>query len=242
MPTSQSLSYPVRLPEQVQEDALRLLDASREVINATVVALWPRLDEFGARDATYAYKQVSVLIAPRDPHGERQWRCEAEAAGRILRAQAHRKQQFARIMPLLSEGMIEPKSEHRRAGKNRKAIKQALAGLREEDSDGGSEIELQGLIEQCCNYYLTHGCFPPCYEEMQPIPVLKVGILPYAADDGGDQGQAYHLHLDPEKRLASFAFRFPEATGSWRRTLACPELLLPLPDPGVARLQEGVAL
>ena len=242
MPTPQSLSYPIRLPDPVQADALRLLDVSREVINATVTALWPQLDAFGTREATYAYQQVSALFVSSDPHGARQWRCEAEQAGRILRAQAHRKQRFARILPLLSVGMIEPKTEHRRAGKNRKAIKQALASLREDDSDGGSEVELQGLIEQCCNFYLKNGCFPACSEEMQPIPVLKVGLLPYAADDGGDQGQAYHLHLDPEKRLASFAFRFPDAVGRWRRTWACPELLLPLPDPLVERLREGVAL
>ena len=35
----QSLSYPIRLPDGMQADALRLLDVSRSVINATVVAL-----------------------------------------------------------------------------------------------------------------------------------------------------------------------------------------------------------
>jgi hypothetical protein len=34
------------------------------------------------------------------PHGDRQWRCEAEQAGRILCAQASRKQQFTLILPL----------------------------------------------------------------------------------------------------------------------------------------------
>src|SRR5690348_7147832 len=85
------------------------------------------------------------------------------------------------------------KAEHTRAGKNRKTIKAALACLRDEDSDGDSAVELQGLIEQACNYYLAHGCFPETYEEMQPIPVLKVGILPYAADDGGEQCQAHRF-------------------------------------------------
>jgi len=138
MPTPQPLSYPIRLPDPVQEDALRLLDVSREVINATVTALWPRLDEFGTRETTYAYQQVTALIAPREPHGSRQWRCEAEQAGRILRAQAHRKERFARILSLLSAGMIEPQTEKKPARQNRKAIKQALAALREDDSDGAA--------------------------------------------------------------------------------------------------------
>ena len=125
----QSLSYPLRLPDEIQADALRLLDVSREVINLTVTALWDRLDEFTTRTNTYAYKQVEEMIAPPLAHGHRQWRCEAEQAGRILRGQAERKQQFALIAPLLEQGMIQPKTETKRAGKNRKTIKQALTRL-----------------------------------------------------------------------------------------------------------------
>jgi putative transposase len=84
----QSLSYPLRLPNDVQEDALRLLDVSREVINATVAALWDRLDEFGERESQYAYKQVTAMMGSPAFHGDRQWRCQAEQAGRILRGQA----------------------------------------------------------------------------------------------------------------------------------------------------------
>jgi hypothetical protein len=123
-------------------------------------------------------------------YGDRLWRCQAEQAGRILRGQAERKKHFALILPLLEQGMILPKTEHTRAGKNRRTIKAALACLREEDSDGGSTVELQSLIEQACNFYLAHGCFPDTYEDMQAIPVLKVGILPYAGDDGGALSQA----------------------------------------------------
>jgi putative transposase len=138
--------------------------------------------------------------------------------------------------------MIEPQTEKKASGKNRQAIKQALNDLHESDSDGGSAVELQSLIEQCCNFYLKVGRFPAFYEEMQPIPVLKVGILPYAADDGGDKGQAYHLRLDPEKRVVFFAFRFPDATGRWSRKWAEPEMVLTLPDPVVERLQGGTSL
>ena len=144
----QPLSYDLRLPDAVQAAALRLLDGSRTVINATVAALWNRLDEFGERETKYAYKQVTAMMGSPAFHGDRQWRCEAEQAGRILRGQAARKKQFALILPLLEQGMLLRQTEHKRAGKNRKAIKAALADLREEGSDGGSAVELQSLIEQ----------------------------------------------------------------------------------------------
>ena len=54
MAATQPLSYPIRLPDAAQQDALRLLDVSREVINATVAALWPQLDAFGTRDTAFA--------------------------------------------------------------------------------------------------------------------------------------------------------------------------------------------
>ena len=239
---TQTLSYPIRLPDIAQENALRLLDVSRQVINATVVALWDRLDDFGTRDSAYAYKQVSKYMGSPQYHGDRQWRCEAEQAGRILRGQAERKKHFALILPLLEAGMIEPKTEKKRAGKNRKAIKQALASLREENADGGSAVELQSLIEQSCNFYLKNGCFPETYEEMQEIPLLKVGILPYAGDDGGACGQAYRLRFDVEAQCCYFAFRCPDETGEWRCTWTEPQMCLPLPDPVVERLQAGATL
>src|SRR5215471_18772692 len=43
--TVQPLSYDVRLPDEAQTDALRLLDASRAVVNALLICLWPQLDE-----------------------------------------------------------------------------------------------------------------------------------------------------------------------------------------------------
>jgi putative transposase len=240
--TVQPLSYELRLPDAVQAAALRLLDASREVINATVAALWERLDDFVERETKYAYKQVTAMIGSSEPHGDRQWRCEAEQAGRILRGQAKRKKQFAFLLPLLEAGMIQPQTEKKPAGKNRTAIKAALASLREENSDGGSAVELQSLIEQACNFYLQHGCFPDTYEEMQPIPVLKVGILPYAGDDGGEHGQAYRFRLDLERHCCYFAFRAPDQIGQWSSSWTEPQTQLPLPDPAVEHLQVGESL
>jgi hypothetical protein len=238
----QSLSYPIRLPDGAQADALRLLDVSRAVINATVAALWDRLDDFGERETKYAYKQVTAMLDAPAFHGDRLWRCQAEQAGRILRGQAERKKQFALILPLLEQGMILPKMEHTLAGKNRKAITTALAVLREENSDGGSAVALQSLIEQACNFYLQHGCFPGTYEEMQAVPVLKVGILPYAGDDGGARGQGYRFRIDLEGRCCYLAFRFPDEQGVWTKAWTEPQMRLPLPDPVVERLQAGESL
>ncbi|HEY6408311.1 MAG TPA: transposase [Ktedonobacteraceae bacterium] len=240
--STQSLSYPIRLPDVVQADVLRLLDTSRQVINATVVALWDRLDEFGERETRYAYKQVTAMISASEPHGDRQWRCEAEQAGRILRGQAERKKQFALILPVLEQGMIQPNTEKKPAGKSRKAIKQALSDLREETSDGGSAVELQSLVEQACNFHLKNGCFPSSYEEMQAIPVLKVGILPYAGDDGGASGQAYRFRIDLQGRCCYFAFRAPSSQGIWAKTWTEPQMRLPLPDPVVEYLKAGESL
>jgi putative transposase len=235
----QSLSYPLRLPDDIQADALRLLDVSCEVINFTVTALWGRLDEFATRTNSYAYKQVEEMIPPKLPHGHRQWRCEAEQAGRILRGQAERKQQFALILPLLAQGMIQPQTETKRAGKNRQAIKQAVADLREVNSDGGHAVELQSLIEQACNFYLQNGCFPDTYEEMQPIPVLKAGILPYAGDDGPAMGQTYRMSYDLDQKKLTLALRTPDEQGAWARTWREKTCHMRLPDLVVERVQAG---
>ena len=113
----QPLSYDIRLPDSAQADALRLLDTSRAVVNALLVALWPRIDEFEAERTGPAWKQVVAMTASPDPHGDRQFRCESETAGRILRAQAERKQVFQLIQPILSDGLIRSKTEKRAAGK-----------------------------------------------------------------------------------------------------------------------------
>ena len=238
----QSLSYPLRLPDEIQADALRLLDVSREVINLTVVALWHRLDEFSTRTNSYAYKQVEEMITPPLVHGHRQWRCEAEQAGRILRGQAERKQQFALILPLLSQGMIQPKTDTKRAGKNRTAIKQAVADVREAATDGGKAVEVQSLIEQACNFYLQNGCFPQSYEDMQPIPVLKAGVLPYAGDDGPAMGQTYRMSYDLDQKQLTLALRTPNAQGTWVRTWREHTCQMRLPHLVVERARAGKPL
>jgi putative transposase len=240
--TTQTLSYPLRLPDAIQADALRLLDVARSVINLTVTALWGRLDEFATRTHAPAYKQVEEMLFPPLAHGHRQWRCEAEQAGRMLRGQAARKRQFTLILPLLSQGMIHPQTEHKRAGKNRKAIKQAIADLRDVSSDGGNAVELQSLIEQACNFYLKKGCFPDSYEEMQQVPVLSAAVLPYAGDDGHRMGQTYRLSYDLEQKILTLALRTPDEEGKWARTWRGRTIEMTLPDVVIERVREGSAL
>jgi putative transposase len=54
--THQPLTYDVRLPDEAQADALRLLDATKVVINTALTMLWPSLDEFGSERGGPAWK------------------------------------------------------------------------------------------------------------------------------------------------------------------------------------------
>ncbi len=127
--THQPLTYDVRLPDEAQADALRLLDASREVVNVALTLLWPSLNDFKADRVGPAWKQVGKYMGSPQYHGDRQWRCESEVVGRVLRAQAERKQAFDLVLPILTDGFIRPKTEKRPAGKNRESIREAITTL-----------------------------------------------------------------------------------------------------------------
>jgi putative transposase len=238
----QPLSYDMRLPDEAQADALRLLDASRAVVNALLALLWPWLDEFMSQRRGPAWKQVDAMTGSPDPHGDRQFRCESETAGRILRAHAVRKQVFALIQPILTEGFIRPPEGKRPAGKNRKQIKEAITALQQRlsDEDEAALVRMQNVVEQACNYFLIHGSFPACYEEMQAIPLLKVGTLTYAGDDGANKGQSYRLSFDLPAGTASLRFRFPDEAGCWQWKQ--DPILLQLPACVVERLKEGLPM
>jgi hypothetical protein len=98
-----------------------------------------------------------------------------EQAGRILRAQATRKQVFQTILPLLTAGLIRPANGKRPAKKDYRLIREQVRVLRAEQQEAGEEADafmaMTNLIEQACNYYLETGAFPTTYEEMQAIPV-----------------------------------------------------------------------
>ena len=86
-----------------------------------------------------------------------------EAAGRILRAQASRKQVFALIQPILTEGFIRPQEGQRPAGKNRKQITEAIKILQQTLGDDDTAfVSLHNVVEQACNHFLLHGAFPAC--------------------------------------------------------------------------------
>ena len=236
--THQPLTYDVRLPDEAQADALRLLDASREVVNAALAILWPYLDEFGSERAGPAWKQVGKYIRSPLPHGDRQWRCESEVVGRLLRQQAERKKAFELVAPILSDGFIRPKTENRPAGKNRPAIKEAISTLQKSlDEDETSFVALQNVVEQSCNFFFQHDRFPSAYEELQPVPLLKVGMLTYAGDDGREKGQAYRMAVDLDAGVARFRFRYPDEAGIWHWRKV--DTLILLPDCLKDRLPQG---
>ncbi len=240
MPTSrnlQPLSYDLRLPDEAQADALRLLEASRQVINAALVTLWPRLDEFMSDQTGPAWKQVVAMMDSPQRHGDRQWRCEAETVGRLMRSQAERKQVFQLVQPILTDGFIRPKRDARPAGKNRRAIKEAISALQKTLEDDAAFVTLQNVVEQCCNVFLKTSAFPATYEELQPVPFLTVGMLTYAGDDGPRLGQSYRCALDVEIGTAELLFRFPDEAGRWQWR-KIPTLLV-LPQMVQDRLKQG---
>jgi hypothetical protein len=179
MTRTQPLAFPIRVPDALQAEALRLLDASRAAINELLVELWPDLDRFAAERTGPAWKQVEQYATRRSGHGSRQERCEMEQAGRILRAQATRKQVFQTILPLLTAGLIRPAQGKRPAKKDYWLIREAVRTLRAEQQEAGEEadafVAMTNLIEQACNYYLRTGAFPTTYEELRAIPVRAAG-------------------------------------------------------------------
>ena len=253
MARTQPLAFPIRLPDTLQAEALRLLDASRGAINELLVALWPQLDRFAAERTGPAWKQVEQYVTKRSGHGNRQERCEMEQAGRILRAQASRKQIFQTILPLLSAGLIRPADGKRQARKDYRVIKEQVRAVRAEQQEAGEEADafmaMTNLIEQACNYYLETGAFPTTYEEVQAIPVQQVGQLPFAGDDGMHAGQTYRVRLSvaascdlqtrAEARRTHLALKLrapdPQGTWSWGAWSAG----IPLPAAVCASLEQG---
>jgi len=106
------------------------------------------------------------------------------------------------------------------------------------EEDDLAFVTMQNVVEQCCNYFLEQGMFPETYEEMQAIPLLKVGMLTYAGDDGGTKGQSYRLSFDVAAGTASLFFRSPDEQGRWQWKK--DPLTLKLPACVVERPKEGV--
>src|SRR5258708_24779318 len=127
MAKTQMLSFPLRLPDSMQAEALHLLDASPPAINQIIENLWPKLDAFAGERTGTAWKQVEQYLLARSGHGSRQERCEMEQAGRILRAQATRKQVFLTILPLLTDYLIKPAEGKRKAHQDYPLLKKKVS-------------------------------------------------------------------------------------------------------------------
>jgi putative transposase len=241
MAKTQTLSFPIRLPDAMQDEALRLLDASRTAINGILEALWPDLDAFATERSGPAWKQVERRLLTRSGHGSRQERCEMEQAGRTLRAQATRKQVFLTLLPLLTEGLIRPADGKRPAKKDYRAISEQVRALRADLDDPDAFMALTNVLEQACNVYLQTGTFPATYEQMQRVPVQEVAQLTLAGDDGMTLGQTYRIRLLWEHfcDLASrheqkhaglwLKLRTPDASGTWAWGEWSQEIALPEP-------------
>src|SRR5215469_4126157 len=161
MAKTQMLSFPIRLPDCMQGEALRLLDASRPAINDIIEELWPKLDEFAGERTGGARKQV-----------------------------------FETILPLLTAELIKPAEGKRKAQKDYRLIKEKVTALREAMEDADSSMALTNVVEQAANYFLETESWPATYEDLQPVPVLAVGQLTEAFDDGMAKGQTYRAKID----------------------------------------------
>ncbi len=249
MAKTQTLSFPIRLPDAMQAEALRMLDAARPVINEIVRDRWPDLDLFVSERTGPAWKQVERYLLKRSGHGSRQERCEMEQAGRLLRAQATRKQVFLAILPLLSDGLIRPAEGKRPARKDYQAIKAQVRVLGASMEDADSFMAMTNVVEQACNVYLQTGVFPTTYEDMQPVPVQEVGQLTFAGDDGMQAGQTYRARVhvahfcevttrtEQTQATLGLKLRAPDQTGVWVWGEWSQEI--PLPETVVHYLAQG---
>jgi len=251
MAKTQMLSFPIRLPDRMQAEALRLLDASTPAINQILEDLWPQLDQFAGARAGIAWKQVEQHLVARSGHGSRQERCEMEQAGRILRAQATRKQVFLTILPLLTAELIKPAEGKRRPHKDYRLIKEKVSALREALEDADSSMAMTNVIEQACNVFLETETWPALYEDLQPVPVFSVGQLTFAGDDGMERGQTYRAKVDyahfcevgsrevRKHATLTLRLRAPSEAGKWMwgefsQAIELPETVVQYLDQGAS--------
>lgn len=256
MAKTQALSFPIRLPDAMQAEALRLLDAARLAINQIILDLWPHLDLFAADRTGPAWKHVEKHLVTRSGHGSRQERNEMESAGRILRAQATRKQVFQNIVPLLTDGLILPARAGRPARKDHREISERVRTLRAQIRDVGDDADafmaMTNVLEQACNVYLQTEAFPTTYEQLQPAPILSVGQLTFAGDDGMGKGQTYRARIEcvpycevqtkqeHVRAELSLRLRAPNEQGKW--TWGVWSAPIPLPKVVCAYLEQGAPI
>lgn len=208
------LTQTLRLPDEIQEDALRLLEMSKDTVDWVIEQLWSELDNFLETDGQ-VYKQVEKQLERPHNNGSRQWRCEAETAGRLLRSQATRKQVFEKIYPMFTEQLFLPESEGRKRRKDKKMVDTTLRLWLEELGDESEKYTYAiAVLEQAMRFYIENDRFPSDFYELQEKPTLKTGFLTYAADDGGKNGQAHRFRVEGDS--VYFRLRAPNAVGKFR--------------------------
>jgi len=105
--------------------------------------------------------------------------------------------------------------------------------------DADAFMAMTNVLEQACNRYLQTDEFPTTYEELQSAPILSVGHLTFAGDDGMRAGQTYRARIEmsyccdmqtrQEQCRASLYFRLcsPDALGKWAWGAWSEEIPLP---------------
>jgi len=105
--------------------------------------------------------------------------------------------------------------------------------------DADAFMAMTNVLEQACNRYLQTDEFPTTYEELQSAPILSVGHLTFAGDDGMRAGQTYRARIEmsyccdmqtrQEQCRASLYFhlRSPDALGKWAWGAWSEEIPLP---------------
>jgi putative transposase len=211
------LSYPLRLPDELQAPAVALLAFALPHEQQVVDGLWSRLDRIDQIDGKHIWKTLEGWLPRPEDIPSRLWRCILERGGRVLRAQADRKRVFDLLLPLLGD-------EHLKDGN---ADLTALAYQLRDELDSSQEKigYLVNLVEQTANFHAENGKLPADYYELQGKPVLKRPQLPLAADDGAVKGQVYRMRV--VDGLVSLRFKYPDGDAKWGWT---PDVTFWLPD------------
>lgn len=97
---------------------------------------------------------------------------------------------------MLTDTLIKPAEGSRRAPKDYRVIKEQVSALREALDAPDAFMAMTNVVEQACNSFLETEEWPATYEELQPVPVLKAGMLSFAGDDGMVKGQTYRARID----------------------------------------------
>ena len=181
MATTQPFAFPIRLPDALQAEALRLLDARRA---------GDRMSSWWSCGQRWIALPPSARVRPGSRWSSTRRGAAATAVGKSAARWSRRggsceprlarKRVFQTILPLLTAGLIRPADGKRTAKKGLSADQRTGAGgACTEQQEAGEEadayVAMTNLIEQACNYYLRTGAFPTTYEEVQAVPVRGGG-------------------------------------------------------------------